>query len=96
MSSWTSSLPTFSRGTGLSPLGLIQNSGQNTGRIHDKQLHVEGSIDGPEVDFTVLKLGNSRLDAVCKMQDHMISKDRLITDVYIQPVTGASKTVNQV
>ncbi|XP_057419010.1 uncharacterized protein LOC130713241 [Lotus japonicus] len=96
MSSWTSSLPNFSHGNGLSPLGLIQNSGLNTVCIHDKQLHVEGSIDGPEVDFTVLKLGNSRLDAVCKMQDHMISKDRLITDVYIQPVTGASKTVNQV
>ncbi|XP_061360263.1 calmodulin-binding transcription activator 2-like isoform X2 [Gastrolobium bilobum] len=89
--SWSSSLPSFSSDTGLSPWALVQNSGRNTVYMHDRELHVEGSTEGPEADFTVHKLS----DAVHKMQDGIIFRDRLSTGKYIQPVTGALQTVNQ-
>ncbi|KAJ1403030.1 P-loop containing nucleoside triphosphate hydrolase [Sesbania bispinosa] len=96
ISSWTSSLPTFSLGTGLSPWALIQNSSRNTVNMYDKELHVEGSIEGPEANFSVHKLSDARLDAVRGMQDGINFRDKLITDMYIQPVTRVSQTVNQV
>lgn len=91
-----SSLPSFSPGTGLSPWALIQNSSINTVNMYDRELYVEGSNEGTESDFTVHKLSDARLDAVHRTQDGIVFGERLISDMYMQPVTGALLTVNQV
>ncbi|TKY54303.1 Calmodulin-binding transcription activator 2 [Spatholobus suberectus] len=92
ISSWSSSFPSYSPGTGLSPWTLIQNSRRNKINMHDGKHHVEGS----EADFTVHMLSNAGLDAVRRMQDGVIFRDRLINDMYIKPVKGDLPTVNQV
>lgn len=63
--------------------------------MYYKELHNEGSSDVPETDFTVHKLGDARLDAVRRTHG-IVFRDRPITDVYMQLVTGASGTVTQV
>ncbi|RDX97826.1 Calmodulin-binding transcription activator 2, partial [Mucuna pruriens] len=92
ISSWSSSFPGYSPGTGLSPWTLIQNSSRNTINMRDGKHHVEGS----EADFTVHKLSNAGLDAVRRMQDGVVLRDRLITDMCIQPAEEDLSTVNQV
>lgn len=94
--SWSSSLPSFYPGTGLSSCALIENSSRNTVNMHDRELHVEGSSEAPEADFIVHKLCDARSGADQRNQDGQIFRDRLITDAYIQPDTGVSQTVNQV
>ncbi|XP_020226050.1 calmodulin-binding transcription activator 1 isoform X1 [Cajanus cajan] len=91
ISSWPSSSPSYSPGTGLSPCTLIQNSSRNTINMHDKKHHVEGS----EADFAVHKIRNAGLDPVCRMQDGVIFRDRLIADMFIQPDKEDLLTVNQ-
>ncbi|KAJ1418700.1 P-loop containing nucleoside triphosphate hydrolase [Sesbania bispinosa] len=83
ISSWTPSLPTFSLGTGLSPWALIQNSSRNTDNMYDKELHVEGSIEGPEADFTVHKLCDARLDAV-RGGSKMVQKEHDLGSLHTQ------------
>ncbi|XP_027331355.1 calmodulin-binding transcription activator 2-like isoform X2 [Abrus precatorius] len=96
ISSLSSSFPSQSPGTGLSTWTLIPNYSRNTINMHDGERHVEGSVEGSETDFNVQKLSNARLDVDCRIQDGVIFRDRLITNTYIQPVKGASQTVNQV
>jgi len=91
ISSWPSSFPSYSPGTGLSPWTSIQNSSRNTINMHDGKHHVEAS----EADLTVRKLSNAGLDSVHRMQDGVIFRDRLITDMCVQPVIDLP-TVNQV
>ncbi|KAG4932196.1 hypothetical protein JHK87_046198 [Glycine soja] len=91
ISSWPSSFPSYSPGTGLSPWTSIQNSSRNTINMHDGKHHVEAS----EADLTVHKLSNAGLDSVHRMQDGVIFRDRLITDMCVQPVIDLP-TVNQV
>ncbi|MED6145813.1 hypothetical protein PIB30_028683 [Stylosanthes scabra] len=74
--SWSSSLPSFYPGTGLSSCETIENSSRITFDMNDRELHVEAA------DPTNQNVQNFR--------------DRLMTDVYIQPVTGISQAVNQV
>ncbi|KAK7363419.1 hypothetical protein VNO77_05562 [Canavalia gladiata] len=92
ISSWSSSFTSYSPCTGLSPWTFIENSSRNTINMHDGKHHVEGS----EADFTVHKLSYAGLDAACRFQDGVMVRDRLISDMYIRPVKGASQTVNQV
>jgi hypothetical protein len=89
------SLHCFSPGNDVPPWAFIQNSSRNGVNMYDRELHVQGSSDGPEACFTVAQ-SNARLDSVCRTQDGVVLRDRPITDVYMHPITGASQTVNQV
>jgi len=94
-STWSSTFPSYSPGTVLSPW-TIQNSSRNTIYMLDERHHTEGSVEGSEADFTVHKLNNAKLDAANRMQDGVIFRDRLVTDMYIQPVEENLLTVDQV
>ncbi|XP_068463608.1 calmodulin-binding transcription activator 2-like isoform X2 [Phaseolus vulgaris] len=96
ISTWSSTFPSYSPGTVLSPWTLIQNSSRNTIYMHDERHHIEGSVEGSEADFIVHKLNNAKLDAANRMQDGVIFRDRLITDMYVQPVEENLLTVEQV
>ncbi|CAJ1940734.1 unnamed protein product [Sphenostylis stenocarpa] len=94
ISTWSSTIPSYSPGTVLSPWTSIQNSSRDIIYMHDGKHHVDGSVDGLEADFTVHKLNSAKLDAVNRMQDGVIFGDRLVTGMYIQPVEDLL-TVNQ-
>ncbi|KAK7388060.1 hypothetical protein VNO78_22863 [Psophocarpus tetragonolobus] len=96
ISSWSSSFRSYCPGTGLSPWTLVQNYSRDTLNMDDGKHHVEESVEGSEADFTVHKLRNAGLDAVHRMQDGVIFRDRLIADMYIQPVIGDFPSANQV
>ncbi|QHO35016.1 Calmodulin-binding transcription activator [Arachis hypogaea] len=73
--SWSSSLPSFYPGSGLSSCATIENTSRTTVDMNDGELHVEADPINQHVQ-------NFR--------------DRLMTDVCIQPVTGMLHAVNQV
>lgn len=92
ISPWSTSFPSYSPGTGLSRWTLIQNSSRSTSNMHDGKHHAEGSVEGSEAEFTVHKTS----DTVHRIQDGVIFRDRLITDMFTQPIKEDFPTVNQV